>query len=52
MTEQQFDVFISHNSKDKPWIRQLYAKLKARNIHPWFDETEISPGARHWFPNG
>ena len=32
-----FDVFLSHNSKDKP-VRQIAAKLRERGITPWLDE--------------
>ena len=46
MTEQQFDVFLAHNSKDKPLVRQLYCNLKERSIRPWLDEEEIAPGTR------
>lgn len=44
MSEQTFDVFLAHNSKDKPHIRQIYQKLKERGIKPWLDEEEIAPG--------
>jgi hypothetical protein len=44
MSEQQFDVFLAHSSKDKPLIRQIYGELKARGIQPWLDEEEIAPG--------
>ncbi|MFZ4641426.1 MAG: hypothetical protein ACOYMP_13650 [Nodosilinea sp.] len=39
MAEQPFDVFLAHNSQDKPLIRQLYRELKDRGIKPW----------RQWF---
>lgn len=45
MTEQQFDVFLAHSSKDKPLIRQIYQTLKERGMRPWLDEEEIVPGA-------
>ncbi|HEY0073964.1 MAG TPA: toll/interleukin-1 receptor domain-containing protein [Abditibacteriaceae bacterium] len=45
MSQQQpFDVFMSHNSKDKPMVRQLNAALKARGLKVWFDEEELRPG--------
>ncbi|MGB3496403.1 MAG: SUMF1/EgtB/PvdO family nonheme iron enzyme [Elainellaceae cyanobacterium] len=44
MTDQQFDVFLAHSSKDKPLIRHVYRQLKARGIKPWLDEEEIAPG--------
>ncbi len=46
MTEQQFDVFLAHSSKDKPLIRQIYRKLKDVGIQPWLDEEEIAPGTK------
>jgi len=39
-----FDVFLAHNSEDKPLIRQIYGELTARGIKPWLDEEEIPPG--------
>lgn len=41
---QVYDVFLCHNSKDKPEIRKLYAQLKERKIRPWFDEEHLRPG--------
>ena len=46
MSEQPFDVFLAHNSKDKPLIRQIYQELKKRGIKPWLDEEELLPGDR------
>jgi hypothetical protein len=42
-----FDVFLSHNSKDKPAIRELAARLEAHGIRVWFDEDQLIPG-RPW----
>jgi TIR domain len=39
-----FDVFLSHNSKDKPAVRQLGAALKRRGMTVWLDEWELPPG--------
>ncbi|HSM83653.1 MAG TPA: TIR domain-containing protein, partial [Nodosilinea sp.] len=44
MTEQQFDVFLAHSSKDKPLIRHVYRKLADLGLRPWLDEEEIAPG--------
>ena len=41
---RRFDVFLCHNSVDKPFVRRLNEKLKARNILPWLDEEQIRPG--------
>lgn len=46
MTEQQFDVFLAHSSKDKPLIRRIYRKLVELGIRPWLDEEEIAPGTK------
>jgi hypothetical protein len=46
MTEQQFDVFLAHSSKDKPLIRRVYRKLADLGLRPWLDEEEIAPGTQ------
>ncbi|HKH46062.1 MAG TPA: toll/interleukin-1 receptor domain-containing protein [Thermoanaerobaculia bacterium] len=46
MTES-FDVFLSHNSKDKPAVRELAETLRARGLKVWLDEWELVPG-RPW----
>ncbi|NQU26210.1 MAG: toll/interleukin-1 receptor domain-containing protein, partial [Candidatus Nealsonbacteria bacterium] len=42
-----FDTFLSHNSQDKPIVRQLADALVARGLRPWLDERELVPG-RPW----
>lgn len=37
-------VFLSHNSKDKPWVRGLAERLVADNVVVWLDEAEINIG--------
>ena len=44
-----FDVFLSHNSKDKPIVRELKQALTARKLTVWFDEDELRPGLA-WQP--
>ena len=44
---QNFDVFLSHNSKDKKTVRQLAEALKKRGLSVWLDEWELVPG-RPW----
>ncbi|HET9209350.1 MAG TPA: tetratricopeptide repeat protein [Thermoanaerobaculia bacterium] len=44
-----FDVFLSHNSKDKPEVRQIAEALEDRGIRVWLDERELIPG-RPWVP--
>lgn len=42
-----FDVFLSHNSQDKPSVRELGELLKKRGLTVWLDEWELIPG-RPW----
>ena len=44
MTEQLFDVFLAHNSADKPFVREINAKLKQHGLKTWIDEEQIPPG--------
>lgn len=37
-------VFLSHSSKDKPFIRQLAADLTSEGILVWLDEQQINVG--------
>lgn len=46
---ETFDVFLSHNSKDKPAVRELGEALKARGLKVWIDESSLLPGSR-WIP--
>ena len=39
-----FDVFLSHNSKDKPDVKALGMALKQRGLSVWLDEWELRPG--------
>lgn len=38
------DVFLSHNSQDKPSVRQLAERLRASGLRVWFDEWVITAG--------
>ena len=42
MTE--FDVFLSHNSKDKPGVLELAKEMKARGLRVWLDAWQLRPG--------
>ena len=42
-----FDVFLSHNSQDKPTVRRLAQALQARGLRVWLDEAQLVPG-RPW----
>jgi hypothetical protein len=39
-----FDVFLSHNSKDKPIVRALAERLRDDGVRVWFDEWQIGFG--------
>ena len=40
----EFDVFLSHSSKDKTIVRVIAERLRADGMHVWFDEWEIKAG--------
>ncbi len=42
--KRPFDVFLSHNSKDKPAVRELKRLLVAQGLSVWLDEDELVPG--------
>ena len=37
-------IFLSHNSKDKPFVRRLAARLAESGVVVWLDEVELSIG--------
>ncbi|BAZ36750.1 WD-repeat protein (plasmid) [Calothrix sp. NIES-4101] len=41
---KDFDVFLCHNSNDKPNVKLIGQKLKEFGILPWLDEWELRPG--------
>ncbi len=41
-----FDVFLSHNSRDKPAVEAIAEELKARKIEVWLDKWNLRPGRR------
>ncbi|GAA1305585.1 TIR domain-containing protein [Saccharothrix xinjiangensis] len=41
-----YDVFLCHNTRDKPRAVELAARLEARGILPWLDVRDIRPGSR------
>lgn len=41
----EWDVFLSHNKKDKIIVRKLAKQLKGAGLRVWFDEWIIRPGA-------
>jgi hypothetical protein len=38
-------VFVSHNRKDKPWVRRLVTQLRELGLNVFFDEDSIPGGA-------
>ena len=40
----KFDVFLSHNSRDKSAVKTLGMALKQRGLSVWLDEWELRPG--------
>jgi len=40
----RFDVFLSHNAKDKPRVRRLAERLKRAGLRVWFDEWIVRSG--------
>jgi hypothetical protein len=41
---KQFDVFLSHASEDKAFVRELAAALNKRGVTYWLDEMELRLG--------
>jgi WD40 repeat protein len=44
MKSSRFDVFLSHNSNDKPLVEALAHSLVAEGIQPWLDKWNLIPG--------
>ncbi|MFL6202551.1 MAG: tetratricopeptide repeat protein, partial [Thermoanaerobaculia bacterium] len=42
-----YDLFLSHNSKDKPAVREIAKVLRALRLRVWLDEDDLVPG-RPW----
>jgi hypothetical protein len=40
----KFDVFLSHNSTDKPWVSEFKGMLERKGLRVWLDKDEIRPG--------
>jgi len=39
-----FDIFLSHNSADKPAVENIAHKLKSAGLEPWLDKWYLVPG--------
>jgi hypothetical protein len=42
--QQAWDIFMSHASPDKPWVRGLVKALRANGVTVWFDEDSLEWG--------
>ena len=40
----EFDVFLSHNSQDKPVVEEIGEWLRSRGLRVWLDKWELRPG--------
>jgi len=40
----QYDVFLSHSSKDKGVVRAIAERLREDGLKVWFDEWVLKPG--------
>ena len=40
----QYDVFLSHSSKDKAVVRAVAERLRKDGLKVWFDEWVLKPG--------
>ena len=40
----QFDVFLAHNSQDKPQVIEIARYLKKNGLNPWLDKEQILGG--------
>jgi signal recognition particle subunit SEC65 len=47
--ESKFDVFLCHNSEDKPKVKAVAGALKEVGVKCWLDEAELTPG-KLWEP--
>jgi TIR domain len=39
-----YNVFLSHNRRDKPWVREFAQVLRKGGLEVFFDEDSINPG--------
>lgn len=42
--EGKFDVFLSHNSKDKEEVEKIAKQLRSVGLRPWLDKWDLAPG--------
>src|SRR4051812_29955514 len=41
---KRFDVFLSHQSGDKPWVEELARRLEMAGLRPFLDKWHLVPG--------
>ena len=46
MSDRRFDVFLSHNSKDKPAVLAIARALQQAGVEPWLDAWYLRGGDR------
>jgi len=44
LDEFEYDVFLSHSSRDKAVVRPVAERLRADGLRVWLDDWEIHPG--------
>jgi class 3 adenylate cyclase/GTPase SAR1 family protein len=44
MSEFTFDVFLSHNNRDRAVVRRIAEKMRANGLRVWLDEWILRPG--------
>jgi len=44
MSKPTFDVFLCHNTEDKPAVKSIGRQLQSRGIRVWLDEWNLRPG--------
>ena len=47
--QDSYDVFLSHNSADKPAVEAIAKQLMAKGLKPWLDKWNLVPG-EPWQP--
>ena len=40
----EYDIFLSHSSKDKAVVRDVAERLRRDGLKVWFDEWVLKPG--------
>ena len=43
MDDSQFNVFLCHNSNEKPQVEKIREQLKAKGIYTWLDKYDFEP---------